>query len=111
MPDRDVNTIKDLSCCQYATIIAKSAFAVSDGESSLRHRGGKKFYDSIPPLVPSAAAITAQARRHGRPGRGRRDNGPRYRSGVGQRRGVKTPNGRTIVSYLLIYGRPLGRFP
>ena len=59
MPDRDVNTIKDLSCCQYATIIAKSAFAASDGESSLRHRGGKKFYDSIPPLVPSAAAAPA----------------------------------------------------
>ncbi len=62
MPDRDVATTRDLIYYQYATIIAKSAFAASDGESSLRHRGGKKFYDSIPPLVPSAAAAPAQAR-------------------------------------------------
>jgi hypothetical protein len=38
------------SICRYATIIAKSAFAVSDGESRLRDRDDKKFYDSIPPL-------------------------------------------------------------
>ena len=62
MPDRDVATIRDLIYYQYATIIAKSAFAASDGESSLKLRGDKKFYDSIPPLLPSAAAATAQAR-------------------------------------------------
>ncbi len=51
MPDRDVAFIGDLIYCQYATIIAKSAFAASDGESSLKHRGDKKHYDSIPPLL------------------------------------------------------------
>jgi len=50
MPDRELSTIRDLIHCQHATIIAKNAFAVSDGESSLKHRGDKKFYDSIPPL-------------------------------------------------------------
>ncbi len=62
MPDRDVSTIRDLIYYQYAKIIAKSAFAASDGESSLKHRDDKKFYDSISPLLPSAAAATAQAR-------------------------------------------------
>ena len=62
MPDREVSTIRDLIYYQYATIIAKSAFAASDGESRLKHRGDKKFYGSIPPLLPSAAAATAQAR-------------------------------------------------
>ena len=61
MPDRDVATIGDLVQYQYATIIAKSAFAAFDGESRLKHRGDKKFYDSIPPLLPSAAAATARA--------------------------------------------------
>ena len=61
MPDRDVATIRDIVHYQYATIIAKSAFAASDGESRLKLRGDKKFYDSIPPLLPSAAATTAQA--------------------------------------------------
>ncbi len=51
MPDREVSTIRDLTCCQNATIVAKGAFAVSDGKSRLKHRGDKKFYDSIPPLV------------------------------------------------------------
>jgi hypothetical protein len=62
MPDRDVSTIRDLIQYQYATIIAKSAFAASDGESLLKLRGDKKFLDSIPPLLPSDAAATAQAR-------------------------------------------------
>ena len=62
MPDRDVATIRDLIYCQYATIIAKSAFAASDGESGLKHWGDKKLYDSIPPVLPSAAAATAPAR-------------------------------------------------
>ena len=61
MPDRDVATIRHLIHYQYATIIAKSAFAASDGESRLKHRGDKKFHGSIPPLLPSAAAATAQA--------------------------------------------------
>ena len=51
MPDRDVSTIRDLIQYQYATIIAKSAFAASDGESLLKLRGDKKFHDSIPPLL------------------------------------------------------------
>ena len=35
MPDRDVATTRDLIHYQHATIIAKSAFAASDGESRL----------------------------------------------------------------------------
>ncbi len=62
MPDRDLATIRDLIYCQNATIIAKSAFAASDWESSLKPRGDKKFHDFIPPVLPSAAAATAQAR-------------------------------------------------
>jgi hypothetical protein len=54
MPDRDVNTIRDLIYYQYAKIIAKSAFAAPDGV--------QEVYDSITPLLPSAAAATAQAR-------------------------------------------------
>ena len=61
MPDRDVAFIRDLIHYQYATIIAQSAFAASDGESRLKHRGDKKLYDPIPPLLPSTAAETAQA--------------------------------------------------
>ena len=85
MPDRDVATIRDLIHYQYATIIAKSAFAASDGESSLKHRGDKKLYDSIPPLLassvsrPSTPVITAQARPTWRLGRGRGDNGAGHR--------------------------------
>jgi hypothetical protein len=53
MPDRDVVTIRDLVYYQYATIIAKSAFAASDGREGYRltHRDDKRFYDSIPPLL------------------------------------------------------------
>jgi hypothetical protein len=54
MPDRDVATIRDLIYYQYAKIVAKSAFAASDGESSLKLRDDKKFYDSIPPLRSGA---------------------------------------------------------
>ena len=61
MRDRDVRTIRDLIYHQHATIIAKSAFAASDGESRLKHRGDKQFHDAIPPLLPSAAAAPAQA--------------------------------------------------
>ena len=61
MPDRDVATTRDLIHYQHATIIAKSAFAASDGESRLKLRGDKKFDDPIPPLLPSDAAATAQA--------------------------------------------------
>jgi len=62
MPDRDVSTIRDLIQYQYATIIAKSAFAASGGESLLKLRGDKRSQDSISPLFPSAAAAIAQAR-------------------------------------------------
>jgi hypothetical protein len=62
MPGRDVATIKDPIYYQYAKIKAKSAFAASDGESRLKHRGDKKLHASIPPLLPSAAVTTAQAR-------------------------------------------------
>ena len=62
MPDREVNTIRDLIHYQCAKIIAKSAFAASDGESNLKLRGDKKTYDSIPLRLPSAAAATSQAR-------------------------------------------------
>ncbi len=62
MTDRDVPTIRDPINYQYATIIAQSAFAASEGESRLKHRGDKKLYDSIPPILLSAAVTTAQAR-------------------------------------------------
>ena len=61
MPDRDIASIRDLIYCHYATIIAKSAFAAADGESRPKLRGDKEFYNSIPPLLPSAAAAAAQA--------------------------------------------------
>jgi len=48
MTDRDVRTIRDLIHCQYATIIAKSAFAASEGESRLKLRGDKKLLDFHP---------------------------------------------------------------
>jgi len=51
MRDRDVRTIRDLIHCQHATIIAKSAFAASDGESRPEQRGDRKLHDSIPPLL------------------------------------------------------------
>jgi hypothetical protein len=51
MPDKDGDALRDLIHHRYATIIAKSAFAASDGESSLKHRGDEKLYDSIPPLL------------------------------------------------------------
>ncbi len=52
MPDRDVATIRDLIYYQFAKIKAKNAFAASDGREgyTLKHRGDKKYYDSIPPL-------------------------------------------------------------
>src|SRR3989338_4618164 len=34
MPDRDVKTIRDLLYYQYAKIIARSAFSVSDGKTA-----------------------------------------------------------------------------
>ena len=52
MTDRDVRTIRDLIHCQYATIIAKSAFAAFDGESSLKHHGNKKLLDFHPAASP-----------------------------------------------------------
>ena len=61
MPDREVSTIRDLIHYQHATIIAKSAFAASHGECRLKQRGDRKLHDPIPPLLPSAAATTAQA--------------------------------------------------
>ena len=51
MPNRDVSTIRDLIYYQYATVIAKSAFAAFDGEGRLKLWGDKKCYDSIPPLL------------------------------------------------------------
>jgi len=58
MPERDVNTIRDVIHYQYTTIIAKSAFAVSDGESRMKLRGARKFHDSIPRL-PSCFSMAA----------------------------------------------------
>ena len=40
MPYRDLSTVRDLIHYRYATIIAKSAFAASDGESSLKPAPG-----------------------------------------------------------------------
>jgi len=52
MTDRDVNTIRDFIHYQHATIIAKSAFAASDGESRLKLRGDKMFLDFHPAASP-----------------------------------------------------------
>ena len=52
MPDRDVNTIRDLIYYQHATIIAKNAFAASDGESRLKNGGDKKLLDFHPAASP-----------------------------------------------------------
>jgi len=62
MPDGDVNTIRGPIHYQYATIIAKSAFAASDGENGLKLRGDKKFREPIPPLLPPAACRTCSGR-------------------------------------------------
>jgi hypothetical protein len=57
MPDRDVGSIRDLIYYQDAKIIVNSAFAATDGVQGLysfyrlKHRGDKKFHDSIPPLL------------------------------------------------------------
>ena len=69
MPDRDVAFIRDLIYCQNAKIIAESAFAGSDGESRLKHRGDtRSCITPIPPLLPSTAPATAQARPTGTTG-------------------------------------------
>ena len=52
MADRDVRTIRDLIHYEYATIIAKSAFATSDGESRPEQRGDKKLLDFRPAASP-----------------------------------------------------------
>jgi len=56
MPDRDIAFIRDPIYYQYTKIIPKSTFAGAGGESRLKHRGDKKFYDSIPP-VPSCFSM------------------------------------------------------
>jgi len=40
MPDRDVKTIQDLIYYQYAKIVAKSAFSLSDGEKAKKQHYG-----------------------------------------------------------------------
>ena len=52
MPDRDVKTIRDLVYYPYATIIARNAFAASDGESRLKLRGDRKLLDFHPAASP-----------------------------------------------------------
>ena len=80
MPDRNVSTSRDLIHHRHTTIIAKSAFAVSDGEQRLysfhkpRHRGDKKFYDSIPPLLEKKYLRTIGKARNDE--RSKRDYGP-----------------------------------
>ena len=41
MQDRDLSTVRNLIHYQYATIMAKNAFAASDGESGLKRRGDR----------------------------------------------------------------------
>jgi len=57
VPDRDVSTIRGLVYYQYAKIIAKSALAALGGESSLKDRGDKKFYDPILPLLDPPSLV------------------------------------------------------
>ncbi|MGA2109267.1 MAG: hypothetical protein ABSH25_16670 [Syntrophorhabdales bacterium] len=105
MPDRNVAFIRDLICHEYAKIIAKSAFAAFDGVQglysffSLKHRGEKKFHDSIPPLL-----VCHRMTGH------HHDGGGGLTPTVYLREGTAVWHGsRKKLS--LIYGRPLGRFP
>jgi len=48
MPDKEVKTIRDLICYQYAKIITRRAFGVSDGKEAKRRHYGfikKTFLD------------------------------------------------------------------
>ena len=49
MPDKDVQTIRDLLSYQYAKIIAKSAFSVSDGKQAKKKHYGfiKKTFNQL----------------------------------------------------------------
>jgi hypothetical protein len=62
MPDRDVRIIRDLIHYHCATIIAKSAFAASDGERRLKHRATRSI------MTPSRrfSPLPPQLLRHGR---------------------------------------------
>jgi len=75
MPDRDAATIKDLIYYQYATIIAKSAFAASDGERRLKHRATRSIMTPSRRFSPLPLPQLLGHTRHWRPGRGRRNNG------------------------------------
>jgi hypothetical protein len=80
MPDRNVSTSRDLIYHQHTKIIAKRAFAVSDGVQGLypfcglKHRGDKKFYDVIPPLLEKKYFRTIG--KAGNDERNKRDYGP-----------------------------------
>jgi len=62
MPERDVNTIRDLIHYQYAAIIAKSPFAAADGESRLKLRGDKQLLD----FHPAASQLSGCGFPHGK---------------------------------------------
>src|SRR5271157_4293979 len=81
MPDRDVNTIRDIIHYQYATIIAKSAFAASDGESSLKHWGDKKLLDFHPAASPLCRCHTCS--------------------------GTASSSGESSKAFPLLFGRPV----
>jgi len=62
MPDRDVRTILDLIYYQYAKIIARSAFGVSDGKEAKRQHYGfiKQTFRELKSGVKSWSEITRE---------------------------------------------------
>jgi len=59
MPDRDVETIRDLIYYQYAKIMARRAFGVTDGNEAKRQHYGfikktfRELKSGVGPFIPS----------------------------------------------------------
>jgi len=81
MPDRDVKTIRDLVYYPYATIIARNAFAASDGESRLKLRGDRKLLDFHPAASPLCRCHTCS--------------------------GTASSSGESSKAFPLLFGRPV----
>jgi hypothetical protein len=62
MPDRDVETIRDLIFYQYAKIMARRAFAASDGKEAKKQHYGfiKKTFRELKSGVKSWSEITRE---------------------------------------------------
>lgn len=62
MPDKDVHTIRDLIYYQYAKIIARSAFSISDGKQAKKKHYGfiKKTFSQLKSGAKSWSEITRE---------------------------------------------------